>query len=143
MSQNHSLMVKKFHPDAIIPTYAHNNDAGCDFTTPESITVPARGRMMIPTGIGMAIPDGYMLRISDKSGLASKGLHTMGGIVDAGYRGEINVIIYNTTDSDYLFESGHKIAQGIIQPIVHGEFELVSELDEGLRGDNGFGSTGK
>ncbi len=142
MITNKTIPIIKFHPDAIIPTYAHNNDAGCDFTTPESITVPARGRMMIPTGIGMAIPDGYMLRISDKSGLASKGLHTMGGIVDAGYRGEINVIIYNTTDSDYLFESGHKIAQGIIQPIVHGEFELVSELDEGLRGDNGFGSTG-
>ena len=143
MITNKTIPVIKFHQDAIIPTYAHNNDAGCDFTTPESITVPARGRMMIPTGIGMAIPDEYMLRISDKSGLASKGLHTMGGIVDAGYRGEINVIIYNTTDSDYLFESGHKIAQGIIQPIVHGEFELVSELDEGLRGDNGFGSTGK
>ena len=143
MITNKTIPIIKFHPDAIIPTYAHNNDAGCDFTTPESVTVPARGRMMIPTGIGMAIPDEYMLRISDKSGLASKGLHTMGGIVDAGYRGEINVIIYNTTDSDYLFESGHKIAQGIIQPIVHGEFELVSELDEGLRGDNGFGSTGK
>ena len=143
MITNKTIPIIKFHPDAIIPTYAHNNDAGCDFTTPESVTVPARGRLMIPTGIGMAIPDEYMLRISDKSGLASKGLHTMGGIVDAGYRGEINVIIYNTTDSDYLFESGHKIAQGIIQPIVHGEFELVSELDEGLRGDNGFGSTGK
>ena len=140
---NKTIPVIKFHPDAIIPTYAHNNDAGCDFTTPESVPVPDRGGLMILTGIGMAIPGEYMLRISDKSGLASKGLHTMGGIVDAGYRGEINVIIYNTTDSDYLFESGHKIAQGIIQPIVHGEFELVSELDEGLRGDNGFGSTGK
>lgn len=143
MITNKTIPIIKFHPDAIIPTYAHNNDAGCDFTTPESITVPARGRIMIPTGIGMAIPDGYMLRISDKSGLASKGLHTMGGIVDAGYRGEINVIIYNTTDSDYEFMAGHKIAQGIIQPIVHGEFELVSELDDSLRGDNGFGSTGK
>lgn len=143
MITNKTIPIIKFHPDAIIPTYAHNNDAGCDFTTPESITVPARGRIMIPTGIGMAIPDGYMLRISDKSGLASKGLHTMGGIVDAGYRGEINVIIYNTTDTDYIFEAGNKIAQGIIQPIVHGELELVSELDDSLRGDNGFGSTGK
>ncbi len=143
MIYTQSIAVKKFHPHAIIPNYAHDNDAGCDFTTPESITVPARGRIMIPTGIGMSIPDGYMLRISDKSGLASRGLHTMGGIVDAGYRGEINVIIYNTTDTDYIFEAGNKIAQGIIQPIVHGAFTLVSELDDSLRGDNGFGSTGK
>jgi dUTP pyrophosphatase len=83
-----------------------------------------------------------MFMIYDKSGLASRGLQVVGGIVDAGYRGEIAVLLYNTTDADIAFESGNKVAQGIIVPVVQADFTQIDEFSETTRGAGGFGSTG-
>jgi dUTP pyrophosphatase len=137
-----SLSFKKFHPDAIVPSYAHHNDAGCDLCTPVAITAVSRQITKIPLGLGIALPDGYMFMIYDKSGLASRGLQVVGGIVDAGYRGEIAVLLYNTTDADIAFESGNKVAQGIIVPVVQADFTQIDEFSETTRGAGGFGSTG-
>ena len=92
----------------------------------------------------MAIPEGYVGLIWDKSGLSQKfGLKNLGGVVDSGYRGEIMVGIVNLGKEDYKFEPGQKVAQLLIQKVESPKIEEVENLEEGLRGENGFGSTGK
>ncbi len=126
-----------------MPSFAHTSDAGMDLFTLESIEIRAGTRILIPTGLSMAIPEGYVGLIWDKSGLSNKGgLKVLGGVVDAGYRGEILVGLLNTSDADYIFEAGQKIAQMIIQKVEHPEFIEVSELDSTERGNGAFGSTG-
>ncbi len=137
------LHVKKLHPEAKLPLFAHENDAGMDLCTIDTTEVKAGTRVLIPTGISLAIPEGYVGLIWDKSGISNKvGLKVLGGVVDAGYRGEILVGLLNTSDSDYTFEAGQKIAQLLIQKIEHPEVIEVAELDATTRGDGAFGSTG-
>ena len=97
----------------------------------------------LPTGWAFQPPEGYMLQILQRSGLASKGLIPLGGILDEDYTGEVIVIMLNTTDKYLSINNGDRIAQMAIRPYYQGEFELVDELDETERGDGGFGSTGK
>ena len=97
----------------------------------------------LPTGWAFQPPEGYMLQILQRSGLASKGLIPLGGILDEDYTGEVIVIMLNTTDKYLSINNGDRIAQMAIRPYYQGEFELVDELDETARGDGGFGSTGK
>ena len=96
----------------------------------------------LPTGWAFQPPEGYMLQILQRSGLASKGLIPLGGILDEDYTGEVIVIILNTTDKYLSINNGDRIAQMAIRPYYQGEFEEVDELDETERGDGGFGSTG-
>ena len=96
----------------------------------------------LPTGWAFQPPEGYMLQILQRSGLASKGLIPLGGILDEDYTGEVIVIMLNTTDKYLSINNGDRIAQMAIRPYYQGEFELVDELDETGRGDGGFGSTG-
>ena len=96
----------------------------------------------LPTGWAFQPPEGYMLQILQRSGLASKGLIPLGGILDEDYTGEVIVIMLNTTDKYLSINNGDRIAQMAIRPYYQGEFELVDELDETERGDGGFGSTG-
>ena len=96
----------------------------------------------LPTGWAFQPPKGYMLQILQRSGLASKGLIPLGGILDEDYTGEVIVIMLNTTDKYLSINNGDRIAQMAIRPYYQGEFELVDELDETERGDGGFGSTG-
>ena len=96
----------------------------------------------IPTGWAFQPPEGYMLQILQRSGLASKGLIPLGGILDEDYTGEVIVIMLNTTDKYLSINNGDRIAQMAIRPYYQGEFEEVDELDETKRGDGGFGSTG-
>ena len=96
----------------------------------------------LPTGWAFQPPEGYMLQILQRSGLASKGLIPLGGILDEDYTGEVIVIMLNTTDKYLYINNGDRIAQMAIRPYYQGEFELVDELDETERGDGGFGSTG-
>mgnify|MGYP001616430792 FL=1 len=101
-------------------------------------------RKSIPIGIAVEIPDGYVGLIWDKSGLSHKyGIKVFGGVVDAGYRGEICVGLMNLSDKHFKFEKGHKIAQLLIQKIEHVEFKEVKKLNDTSRGDGGFGSSGK
>ena len=96
----------------------------------------------LPTGWAFQPPEGYMLQILQRSGLASKGLIPLGGILDEDYTGEVIVIMLNTTDKYLSINNGDRIAQMAIRPYCQAEFELVDELDETERGDGGFGSTG-
>ena len=96
----------------------------------------------LPTGLAFQPPEGYMLQILQRSGLSSKGLIPLGGILDEDYTGEVIVIMLNTTDKYLSINNGDRIAQMAIRPYYQGEFEEVDELDETERGDGGFGSTG-
>jgi dUTP pyrophosphatase len=98
----------------------------------------------VPTGIAMEIPEGYVGLIWDKSGLSIKnGIKTLGGVIDSTYRGEVLVGMINLSDADYTFLKGHKVAQMVIQKKEFVDFEEVSELSDTVRGEGGFGSTGK
>ena len=138
------LPIKRLHPDAKVPTYAHHNDAGMDLCTVAAVTVAPGERVQIPTGIAVAIPDGYVGLVWDKSGLSHRvGLKTLGGVVDAGYRGEVFVGLVNTGATPHTFAVGEKVAQLLIQRVEQPEIVEVTDLDETLRGAAGFGSTGK
>ncbi len=137
------LLVQKLHPDAKMPRRALAHDAGLDLCASEPVTLAPGERKGIPTGLAFAIPQGSVGLIWDKSGLAiKKGLKTMGGVIDAGYRGEIVVIAQNLSDETIVFSVGEKVAQLLIQKIELLSPEEVSELPESERKDAGFGSTG-
>lgn len=130
--------------DVKIPSYANPGDAGMDFYSAENLVIKSHERKTVRTGIKMAIPPGYVGLIWDKSGLASKkGIKTMAGVIDAGYRGEVGIVLQNLGSDEFIVEKNMKIAQMLIQPIHSPELEEVEELDETKRGDGGFGSSGK
>ena len=138
------LKIKKLSPNAFMPNYAHEGDAGMDFFASEAITIKVGERVQVKTGISMEIPQGYVGLIWDKSGLSHKqGLKTLGGVIDAGYRGEIMIGMINLGSEDYKIEAGHKVAQMLIQKVESPELVEVEELDDTSRGWDGFGSTGK
>jgi dUTP pyrophosphatase len=138
------VKIKKLHPDAVIPKFAHQNDAGMDICVPERVTIAPGQRKSIPLGLAFEIPDGYVGLLWDKSGLSHKyGIKTFGGVIDAGYRGEIHAGVMNLSKETYVFEKGHKIVQFLIQKIEHPTIVEVDELSESHRGEKGFGSSGK
>ena len=138
------LPIKKLHPEAKIPSFAHATDAGMDLHTTIDVTIEPGTLFAIPTGIAFAIPTGHVGLVWDKSGVAIKrGLKTMGGVVDAGYRGEVFVGLFNTTNEIQSFVVGEKVAQMVIQKIEQPEINEVEDLDETDRGEGAFGSTGK
>jgi dUTP pyrophosphatase len=130
-----------------VPTYAHPGDAGADLTAAESLTLKAGGgRARVRTGMRVAIPEGYAGFVLPRSGLAANhGVTCLNtpGLIDSGYRGELMVLLVNTDpDTDYTVEVGARIAQLVIQPVAQAEFVPVAELDDHVRGEGGFGSTG-
>jgi dUTP pyrophosphatase len=138
------LKVKKLHPDAILPSYAHSGDAGLDLYSIEDTIIKAGERALIPTGLSIELPQGYVSLIWDKSGLAAKnGIKTMGGVIEYTYRGEYKIVMLNTSKEDFKITKGQKIAQLLIQPIITAEVEEAQELSETSRGQGGFGSTGE
>ena len=137
------LAVTKLTPEAKVPTYAHATDAGMYMYAAAAVTIPAHERVLVSTGIAMAIPEGYVGLIWDKSGIATKrGVTTLAGVVDAGYRGEVQIALYNTTEETVTFAAGEKVAQMVIQPVLQPELIEVDELEQSERGKGGFGSTG-
>ena len=138
------IKIKKLNPTAILPSYAHIGDAGMDFYSLEKVTLKAGEYMAIKTGISLEIPKGYVGLFWDKSGIAIReGLKVLGGVIDAGYRGEIMIGMINLGNKKYIFEAGHKVAQLLIQKIERANIVEVKELTETKRGKGGFGSTGK
>ncbi|MDO8656522.1 MAG: dUTP diphosphatase [Nanoarchaeota archaeon] len=138
-----TIFIKKISTTATIPKYIHPHDAGMDLYANETIIINQGERKLIPTGIAMAIPSGYVGLIWDKSGIATnQGLKTMAGVIDSGYRGEIKVLIHNLSSQSYTVQAGTKIAQMLIQPVVQNEIVEIQELDDTSRGEGGFGSTG-
>ena len=140
-----TLRFKKIHPDATLPSYAHASDAGMDVRSVEDVTVPAKGRVLVHTGLVMLLPPMYEAQVRPRSGLALKyGITVLNtpGTIDSGYRGEVGVILANFGDSDFQVKKGDKVAQIVVAPVVQAEIEEVSEIDETDRGAGGFGSTG-
>lgn len=137
------LKVKKLHPEARLPTRAHHDDAGLDIYCCESITLQPHTTVKVPTGIAYEVPDGYCVFAWDKGSTGSKGLKTLGGVLDSGYRGELFIPMHNLNDEPYTFEAGDKIAQVVIQKVELWEVEECEELSETKRGTGAFGSTGK
>ena len=137
------IRFQKILAEAIIPHYAHQGDAGMDIFSVEEDIIKAGERKNIRTGIKMELPEGFVGLVWDKSGLALKnGIKTMAGVIDAGYRGEIGIVLVNLSGQDYKIEKGQKIAQMLIQKVERAEIEDTQELSETKRGDGGFGSTG-
>lgn len=137
-----SITVERLHPDAKLPARAHANDAGLDLFAVENCSIPPYGQDTIPTGVRLAIPDGYVGLIWDKSGLASQGFTTMGGVIDASYHGEIKVVFKNLSEDIYHIQAGQKIAQLLIQKIERPALQEGKIEEESTRGSGSFGSTG-
>lgn len=138
-----NIQVKKLHPEAKVPSFAHPGDAGMDLYSVAKLILKAGERTSVPTGIAMALPEGYVALVWDKSGVSHKfGVKVLGGVIDSGYRGEYLVGLVNLSQESFEIKVGQKIAQLLIQKVEHPEVEEVAELDETSRGDGRFGSTG-
>jgi dUTP pyrophosphatase len=137
------LKIKKIHPEAKVPTRAHHDDAGIDMYACGQHIVAPHATAMIPIGVAFEIEEGSVGLIWDKSSIGSKSLKTLGGVIDAGYRGEVSVMVHNLLDTPYTFEHGHKVAQILIQKVEFPDIEEVGILSDSKRGTGGFGSTGK
>ena len=129
----------------LLPAYAQPGDAGCDLRASEATVVPARGRVLVKTGVSIALPDGFVGLVHPRSGLAAKhGITVLNtpGTIDAGYRGEVMVTLYNSTDTDFPVARLDRIAQLVVQQFTKADFVVVDKLPESHRGEAGFGSTG-
>ncbi|MCW1929758.1 MAG: dUTP diphosphatase [Candidatus Kerfeldbacteria bacterium] len=137
------VRIQKLDPHATLPNYAHTGDAGMDVYSNEDVTLAPQERRAIKTGIAMGVPEGYVALVWDKSGRALKeGLTTMAGVVDAGYRGEVMIVMLNTSSTNAEIKKGQKLAQILVQPVASPELVEVDSLDETDRSTGGFGSTG-
>ena len=142
------VLVKKLNPKAQLPTYKTEGSSGMDLMAfiKSSIKIAPNCSALIPTGISVAIPKDVEIQIRPRSGLAAKSnisvLNTP-GTIDSDYRGEIKVIIFNHGNKDFLINNGDRIAQMILAPVIKMELEETNDLPESIRGDGGFGSTGK
>lgn len=138
------LKFNKINAQAKCPTRANKSDAGSDLFAMEDITIQPLERKMVATGIRLEIPEGYYGRVAPRSGLAVKnGIDVLAGVVDSGYRGEINVVLYNTDkDKAFSVSSGDRIAQLIIEKHYNPVF-VEDDLSNTERGSGGFGSSGK
>lgn len=141
-----NVSIKRLDPEVELPTYAYEGDAGLDLRANESVEIPPHERVLISTGIAIALPDGYAGFVQPRSGMALKrglSIANTPGLIDAHYRGEIKVIAVNLDPRETIrIECGERIAQLVIQqvPVVH--LVEVDELDETDRGAGGFGSSG-
>lgn len=144
MQTKKSISVKRLDPLAVLPTKAHEDDAGWDLYSNEDHKLFHGERNLFKTGIAMAIPRGYYGRIAPRSGLAfSFGLNVLAGVVDVGYRNEIGVILINHGESPCEVVRGERIAQIIFERVDEFQLKEVAELDDAKRGLGGFGSSGK
>ncbi len=140
------VLIRRLDPDLPLPSYAHPADAGLDLHAAAGVTLKPGERALIPTGVAVAVPDGYAGLVQPRSGLAWRaglGLVNSPGLIDPGYRGEIAVIVINL-DPELPIEvrRGDRIAQMVIVPVAHAELVPVEQLPPADRGAAGFGSTG-
>lgn len=138
------VKIQKIHEDAIIPQYAHTTDAGADIYAIEDIAVKPHTTVLVKTGLKVAIPTGYEIQIRPRSGMSLKTTMRVAntpGTIDAGYRGEVCVIMENTGNLTYNISKGDKIAQMVVMPVPMIKWIETNELDITDRGEGGFGST--
>ncbi|PIN89483.1 dUTP diphosphatase [Candidatus Pacearchaeota archaeon CG10_big_fil_rev_8_21_14_0_10_34_76] len=137
------VKIKKLHEDAKIPIHKTEHAAGFDIYSLEDSNLAPGETKKISTGIAFEIPIGFYVRIEDRSGLAINGIHKVAGIVDSDYRGEVCIVLHNSSQEVYKIEKHDRIAQGIITPVSQANFQEVQELSQTERGEGGFHSTGK
>jgi dUTP pyrophosphatase len=141
------LPVRRLDPDLPMPAYAHPGDAGADLRAAADVVLPPGGRATVGTGVAVAVPDGWAAFVHPRSGLASRhGITVVNapGTVDAGYRGEVRVVLLNTDPAEpFTVHRGDRIAQLVVQPVARARFVEVAELPPSPRGEGGFGSTGR
>ncbi|MDO9456532.1 dUTP diphosphatase [Nocardioides sp.] len=140
------IQVLRLDPDLPLPAYAHPGDAGADLLTTVDVTLAPGERALVPTGVAIALPDGYVALVHPRSGLAARhGLSIVNtpGTVDAGYRGEIKVLLVNHDPREPIeLRRGDRIAQLVVQRFERAAFVEVERLPESVRGAGGYGSTG-
>jgi dUTP pyrophosphatase len=137
------IKYKKLNDDATTPIQATSGDAGNDLFSTEAVELEPLQRKIVKTGISIAIPQGLYGRVAPRSGLAVKhGIDVLAGVIDAGYRGEVGVVLINLSSDKVSLEKGSKIAQLIIEKCHSVHWEEASDLSESERLDAGFGSTG-
>ena len=142
------VLIKKLSPTVQLPTYKTNGASGMDLMAfiEKPINLEPGKSCLVPTGLSVAFPKEYEIQIRPRSGLAAKNnisvLNTP-GTIDSDYRGEIKVIIYNHGDTEFVINNGDRIAQMILSPVIKMELEENTDLPNTIRGEGGFGSTGK
>jgi dUTP diphosphatase len=141
------LPLLRLDPDLPVPAYAHPGDACADLVAAEDVKLPPGGRAVVSTGVAVAVPEGYAAFVHPRSGLAARHGVTLvnaPGTIDAGYRGEIRVVLVNTDQTEpFVVRRGDRIAQLVVQPVVRANFRPVAVLPPSPRGGGGFGSTGR
>ena len=142
------VLIKKLSPSVELPTYKTNGASGMDLMAfiVEPIKISPNSSYLIPTGISMAFSEDYEVQIRPRSGLAAKNSITVlntPGTIDSDYRGEIKIILFNHGKEDFLINNKDRIAQMILTPVIKMDFEETDNLPDTLRGEGGFGSTGK
>ena len=137
------IKIKKLKEGAKLPSYAHEGDVGMDMYAMETVTIAPMEHYRFWHGFALEFPVGYAGIVKDKSSISKAGLHQMGGVFDAGYRGEYNTLLVNLSDKPYTFEEGDKVSQLLILPVAIGELEVVDNLSDSERGEGMFGSTGR
>ena len=139
------LGVRRLHPEARLPLRAHEDDAGHDLHAVETLTIAPGERALVATGLAIELPEGHAGLVVPRSGLAARhGISVVNapGLIDAGYRGEVKVILLNTGSEPFAVGVGDRIAQLVVAPVAAPEIVEVDELGATVRGAGGFGSTG-
>jgi len=134
--------VKRIHPDAKLPVYGHPGDAGLDLFAVADRDLAPGEVFAVPTGIQVAVPPGHVGLVWGKSGISLNRVHRLAGVIDAGYRGEVQVVMINLGGTPFAIKKGMKIAQMLVQPVTSVTVVETDELDDTSRGQGGFGSTG-
>jgi dUTP pyrophosphatase len=140
-----TIKVLKLHPDAKLPRYSHSGpwgDLAADLHAIATWKLEPGETVAIPTGIALELPSTHGALVEDRSGLALKGLTTLAGVIDPGYRGEIKIVLTNLNPLPYTISPGDRVAQLRVVQRIEATFEEVAELAEAARGSGGFGSTG-
>ena len=139
------ILVQKLHPEAQVPRYTHvgpYGDLAADLHCVSTWTLAPGETVAIPTGVALGMPPDHGALIEDRSGMALRGLTTLAGVIDPGFRGEIKVVLTNLSEEAQMVFAGDRIAQLRVVRRIEAEFELVDSLDRTLRGVKGFGSSG-
>jgi len=137
------IEILKLREDATLPTRAHPDDAGLDLYSIEDLLLDPGQGLVAKTGVALALPPRHVGLIADRSSLGKRGVKVAGGVIDAGYRGEIQVVLWNLSGDPVRLGRGERIAQLLILPIATPAVQAVESLDATARGEKGFGSTGK
>ncbi len=142
------ILIKKTSKEVITPKYKTDGSSGVDLSAflDKEVVIKPNSSDLIPTGLQVAIPEEFEIQIRPRSGLAAKesiGVLNSPGTIDSDYRGELKIILFNHSNKDFIINNGDRIAQMVLVPILKMEFEEVDSLPNTVRGQGGFGSTGK